>query len=131
MALGLLLLSVASFRVGLIFLFLLVSSLSSLVGATPSLQDVIGSRDQERLKGLFEFQSLDSLETSYYVARGMSILGGDNKKVSRVEIRVHVLVVMVTRCTRAFAHTSRRRRLRHPSITFMPRQHWRPLKDVT
>ncbi|XP_003384849.1 PREDICTED: dolichyl-diphosphooligosaccharide--protein glycosyltransferase subunit 2-like [Amphimedon queenslandica] len=67
-------------RAGFIFGFLLLFS-SSLTTATPSLQDVIGSRDQERLKGLFEFKSLDNLASAYYVSRGVALLGGDNNKV--------------------------------------------------
>lgn len=56
--------------------------LSTVVYSAPSLQDVLGSRDQDRLRSLFGSHSLDSLDTVYYVARGVALLGGDNKKVN-------------------------------------------------
>ena len=57
---------------------------------------MIGSRDQERLKGLFEFKSLDNLASAYYVSRGVALLGSDNNKVSGCGMLHNITVVVVT-----------------------------------
>ena len=49
--------------------------------STPSLREIIGSRDKQRLQTLFQNTLVTDLETAYYVAGGVASLGKEDAKV--------------------------------------------------
>lgn len=49
--------------------------------SAPSLREIIGSRDKQRLQTLFQNTLVTDLETAYYVAGGVASLGKEDAKV--------------------------------------------------
>lgn len=65
------------FLIGLLILIALIT----LAEGTPSLREIIGSRDKQRLQTLFQNTLLTDLETAYYVAGGVASFGKEDAKV--------------------------------------------------